>query len=260
MMLTPVSRALRCAFFAERAASKIPDVPDSTVTRPIKSAAVIGAGTMGTGIVINFLNAGIPVQLLELGKEALDKGVARIRENYVGQVMKGRMQQADAEAKAVLLKPTLSYEDIANADIVIEAVFEDMAVKEKVFQTSDKVMKPGAILATNTSTLDIDRIAQSTQRPADVIGTHFFSPANIMKLLEVVRGKLTSNEVLATTMKLAKTLRKTAVVARVCDGFIGNRMIEQYSRQALFMARGARESVRALPFLIEFLDPTLRLA
>ena len=235
LMLTPESRALRHAFFAERAAAKVPDVPDSTPTRPINSAAVIGAGTMGTGIAINFLNAGIPVLLLEVGQDALDKGVARIRDNYEGQVKKGRMKPADAEAKAKLLTPTLTYDAIAGADIVIEAVFEEMSVKEKVFQTLDKVMKPGAILATNTSTLDVDQIAAVTARPADVIGTHFFSPANIMKLLEVVRGKATAKDVLATTMKLAKTLRKTAVVSGVCDGFIGNRMIEQYSRQALFM-------------------------
>ncbi|HUO95422.1 MAG TPA: 3-hydroxyacyl-CoA dehydrogenase NAD-binding domain-containing protein [Steroidobacteraceae bacterium] len=235
LMLTPVSRALRNAFFAERAAAKIPDVPESTPTRTIGAAAVIGAGTMGTGIAINFLNAGIPVKLLEVGQEALDKGVARIRDTYAGQVKKGRLKPADAEARAALLTPTLRYEDVGGADIVIEAVFEDMAVKEKVFGTLDKVMKPGAILATNTSTLDVDHIAAITKRPADVIGTHFFSPANVMRLLEVVRGKATAKDVLATTMKLAKSLKKTAVVSGVCDGFIGNRMIEQYSRQALFM-------------------------
>jgi 3-hydroxyacyl-CoA dehydrogenase len=235
LMIGPVSRALRHAFFAERAAAKIPDVPESTPTRTIKAAAIIGAGTMGTGIAINFLNAGIAVQLLEVGREALDKGVARIREIYAGQLKKGRLTPEVAASRAALLKPTLSYEEIAAADIVIEAVFEDMGVKEQVFATLDKVMKPGAILATNTSTLDVDRIAAITRRPADVIGTHFFSPANVMKLLEVVRGKATAKDVLATTMKLAKTLKKTAVVAGVCDGFIGNRMIEQYSRQALFM-------------------------
>jgi 3-hydroxyacyl-CoA dehydrogenase len=235
LMMGPVSRALRHAFFAERAAARIPDVPESTPTRTVKAAAVIGAGTMGTGIAINFLNAGIPVQLLEVGREALDKGVARIRETYAGQLKKGRLTPEVVASRAALLKPTLSYEEIAAADIVIEAVFEDMGVKEQVFATLDKVMKPGAILATNTSTLDVDRIAAITRRPADVIGTHFFSPANVMKLLEVVRGKATAKDVLATTMKLAKTLKKTAVVAGVCDGFIGNRMIEQYSRQALFM-------------------------
>ena len=235
LMTTPVSRALRHAFFAERAAAKIRDVPQSTPTREVKTAAVIGAGTMGTGIALNFLNAGIPVFLLEVGQEALDKGVTRIRDTFAGQVKKGRLKQADAEGRAALLKPTLKYEDIASADMVIEAVFEDMSVKEKVFRTLDGVMKPGAILATNTSTLDVDRIASATKRPADVIGTHFFSPANVMKLLEVVRGKATSKEVLASTMKLAKSLRKTAVVSGVCDGFIGNRMLEQYLRQALFM-------------------------
>jgi 3-hydroxyacyl-CoA dehydrogenase len=235
LMVGPVSAALRHAFFAERAASKIPDVPESTPLREIRSAAVIGAGTMGTGIAINFLNAGIPVFLLEVGKEALDKGAARIAENYQGQVKKGRMKPEAAAAKVALLTPTLSYEAIGGADIVIEAVFEDMAIKEKVFAELDRVMKPGAILATNTSTLDVDHIAASTSRPADVVGTHFFSPANIMKLLEIVRGKATAKDVLATTVKLARTLKKTAVVSGVCDGFIGNRMIEQYSRQAMFM-------------------------
>ena len=235
LMMGPVSKALRHAFFAERAAAKIADVPESTPLRPIKSAAVIGAGTMGTGIAINFLNAGIPVFLLEVGQPALDKGVERIRDNYTGQVKKGRMKAEDAQAKAALLKPTLNYADIGSADIVIEAVFEELGIKETVFRTLDGVMKPGAILATNTSTLDVNRIAAATKRPADVIGTHFFSPANIMKLLEVVRGKATAKDVLATTMKLAKTIRKTAVVSGVCDGFIGNRMIEQYSRQAMFM-------------------------
>jgi 3-hydroxyacyl-CoA dehydrogenase len=235
LMTTPVSRALRHLFFAERAAAKIADVPESTSTREIKAAAIIGAGTMGGGIAINFLNAGIPVFLLEVEQAPLDKGVARIRDTYMGQVKKGRMKPADVDAKMQLLRPTLRYEDIAPADIVIEAVFEEMGVKEKVFRTLDSVMKPGAILATNTSTLDVDRIACYTKRPADVIGTHFFSPANVMRLLEVVRGKSTAKEVLATTMKLAKTIRKTAVVSGVCDGFIGNRMVEQYLRQALFM-------------------------
>jgi 3-hydroxyacyl-CoA dehydrogenase len=235
LMITPVSRALRHLFFAERAAAKIADVPESTPTREIKAAAIIGAGTMGSGIAINFLNAGIPVFLLEVAQEPLEKGVARIRDTYAGQVKKGRIKPLDAESKVQLLRPTLSYEDIASADIVIEAVFEDMGVKDKVFRALDSVMKKSAILATNTSTLDVDRIASFTKRPTDVIGTHFFSPANVMKLLEVVRGKATAKDVLATTMKLAKTLRKTAVVSGVCDGFIGNRMVEQYLRQALFM-------------------------
>jgi 3-hydroxyacyl-CoA dehydrogenase len=230
-----VSRALRHLFFAERAAARIDDVPDSTPLREIRTAAVIGGGTMGSGISINFLNAGIPVQLLEIAQPPLDAGVARIRDTYAGQIRKGKLTEDQLNARMALLQPTLAYADIAQADIVIEAVFEDLGVKEKVFRTLDATMKPGAILATNTSTLDVDRIAGFTRRPEDVIGTHFFSPANVMKLLEVVRGARTARDVLATTMKLGKTLRKTAVVSGVCDGFIGNRMIEQYVRQALFM-------------------------
>ncbi|RIK93403.1 MAG: 3-hydroxyacyl-CoA dehydrogenase [Burkholderiales bacterium] len=235
LVQTPESRALRHAFFAERAASKIPDVPSSTPTRTIARAAVIGAGTMGGGIAMNFANAGIPVKLLEVAQEALDKGVATLRKNYESTAKKGRMKPEDVEKRMALIEPTLSYDDIADADIVVEAVFEDMAVKEKVFRKLDEVMKPGAILATNTSTLDVNRIASFTQRPQDVIGTHFFSPANVMKLLEIVRGEKTGKDVLATTMQLAKKLRKTGVVSGVCDGFIGNRMIEQYLRQALYM-------------------------
>jgi 3-hydroxyacyl-CoA dehydrogenase len=235
LMQTPESRALRHFFMAERAASKIPDVPDDTPIRPIKSAAVIGAGTMGGGIAMNFLNAGIPVTILEMRQEALDRGVGVIRKNYENSAKKGRIKPDDVEKRMGLLKPTLSYEDIANADLVIEAVFEDMGVKEQVFRKLDEVMKQGAILASNTSTLDVDRIAEFTKRPQDVIGMHFFSPANVMKLLEVVRGKATARDVLATVMKLAKTIRKTAAVSGVCDGFIGNRMIEHYSRQAMLL-------------------------
>jgi 3-hydroxyacyl-CoA dehydrogenase len=229
------SRALQHLFLAERAAARIDDVPESTPQRPIKSAGVIGAGTMGTGITINFLNAGLPVLLLEVNREALDKGIARIRETYDGQLRKGKLTREKLDARMALLTAATDYADLAQCDIVIEAVFEDMTVKEKVFRALDEALKPGAILATNTSTLDVDRIAAVTQRPEDVVGTHFFSPANVMKLLEVVRGAKTAKDVLVTTMALAKTLRKTAVVAAVCDGFIGNRMIEQYSRQALLM-------------------------
>jgi len=232
---TPESKALRHAFFAERAATKIPDVPKDTPLRDIKTAAVIGAGTMGTGIAMNFVNAGIAVSLLELKKEALDKGVGMIRANYERTAKKGRLKPEDVEKRMSLITPVLEYGELKDADIVVEAVFEDMAVKKTVFETLDKTMKQGAILATNTSTLDVDEIAGFTKRAQDVIGTHFFSPANVMKLLEVVRGKATAKDVLATTMKLAKTIRKTAVVSGVCDGFIGNRMIEQYSRQASFM-------------------------
>ncbi|MGD9943549.1 MAG: 3-hydroxyacyl-CoA dehydrogenase NAD-binding domain-containing protein [Burkholderiaceae bacterium] len=235
LVQTPESRALRHAFFGERAASKIADVPENTPTRPIKSAAIIGAGTMGGGIAMNFANAGIPVKLLELKQEALDRGLATIRKNYENSAKKGRMTMDDVEKRMQLIQPTLSYDQIGDADIVIEAVFEDMPVKEAVFKKLDEVMKPGAILATNTSTLDVDKIAAFTKRPQDVIGTHFFSPANVMKLLEIVRGAKTGKDVLATTMQLSKKIRKTGVVSGVCDGFIGNRMLEQYVRQALYM-------------------------
>jgi 3-hydroxyacyl-CoA dehydrogenase len=235
LMLTPECRALRHIFVAERAASKIPDVPQDTPQRDIRSVAVIGAGTMGGGIAMNFLNAGIPVRLLEMKQEALDRGVATIRKNYEAQVAKRKLKQDKLEQRMALLSPTLSYEDIREADLVIEAVFEELGVKQKVFEQLDAVARPGAILATNTSTLDVNRIAAFTKRPQDVVGLHFFSPANVMKLLEVVRGEKTAHDVLATVMTLAKTIRKTAVVSGVCDGFIGNRMIEQYARQAGFM-------------------------
>jgi 3-hydroxyacyl-CoA dehydrogenase len=235
LMVTPECKALRHAFFGERAASKIPDVPEDTPTRPISKVAVIGAGTMGGGISMNFLNAGIPVTILETRQEALDRGLGVMRKNYEAQVRKGKLAPAKLEERWALLKGTLDYDDIKDADLVIEAVFEEMGVKEKVFTTLDEVMKPGAILASNTSTLDLDRIASFTKRPQDVVGMHFFSPANVMKLLEVVRGKATAKDVLATVMAIAKKIRKTAVVSGVCDGFIGNRMIEQYSRQAGFL-------------------------
>jgi 3-hydroxyacyl-CoA dehydrogenase len=235
LMMTPESRALRHAFFGERAASKIADVPDDTPQRAVKKLAVIGAGTMGGGIAMNFLNAGIPVVMLETKQEALDRGVGVMRKNYEAQVKKGKLKEDKYAQRMSLLSTTLDYKDLADADMVIEAVFEEMGVKEAVFKKLDEVMKPGAILATNTSTLDVNQIASFTQRPQDVIGTHFFSPANVMKLLEVVRGEKTSKDVLATTMALAKKIKKTAVVSGVCDGFIGNRMIEQYSRQAGFL-------------------------
>jgi 3-hydroxyacyl-CoA dehydrogenase len=235
LMLTPESRALRHVFFAERAASKIPDVPADTPQREIKSVAVIGAGTMGGGISMNFLNAGIPVKILEMKQEALDKGVAIIRKNYEAQVKKGKLKADKYDQRMSLLSTTLDYQDLKDADLVIEAVFEEMGVKQKVFETLDATMKPGAILASNTSTLDVNKIASFTKRPQDVVGMHFFSPANVMKLLEVIRGEKTGKDVLATVMTLAKKIKKTAVVSGVCDGFIGNRMIEQYSRQAGFL-------------------------
>jgi 3-hydroxyacyl-CoA dehydrogenase len=235
LMWTPECRALRHLFVAERAASKIPDVPEDTPKRTINSVAVIGAGTMGGGISMNFLNAGIPVKMLEMKQEALDRGIATIRKNYESQVKRGKLKQDKYEQRMALLSTTLDYADLKDADMVIEAVFEEMGVKEAVFRKLDEVMKPGAILASNTSTLDVNKIADFTKRPQDVIGTHFFSPANVMKLLEVVRGAKTGKDVLATIMALGKKIRKTSVVSGVCDGFIGNRMIEQYSRQAGFL-------------------------
>ena len=235
LVQTPESRALRHAFFAERAAAKIPDVPENTPARKIASVAVIGAGTMGGGIAMNFLSAGFPVTILEMKQEPLDKGVATIRKNYEGSIKRGKLTREKLEQNIALLKPTLSYGDIKTADLVIEAVFEDMAVKQEVFERLDAVAKPGAILATNTSTLDVNRIAAFTRRPQDVVGMHFFSPANVMKLLEVVRGEKTAKDVLVAVMQVAKKINKTAVVSGVCDGFIGNRMIEQYLRQAMFL-------------------------
>jgi 3-hydroxyacyl-CoA dehydrogenase len=235
LMFTPESLALRHLFMAERAASKIPDVADDTPKREIKSVAVIGAGTMGGGISMNFLNAGVPVKILEMKQEALDRGVATIKKNYEAQVKKGKLKQDKYEQRMALLSTTLSYDDLKDADLIIEAVFEELGVKEKVFGELDRVAKPGAILASNTSTLDVDKIAAFTKRPQDVVGMHFFSPANVMKLLEVVRGAKTGKDVLATVMGVAKKIKKTAVVSGVCDGFIGNRMIEQYSRQAGFL-------------------------
>ncbi len=235
LMLTPESKALRHVFVAERAASKIADVPTDTPLRKIEKVAVIGAGTMGGGIAMNFLNAGIPVVMLEMKQEALDKGTGIMRKNYEAQVKKGKLKQDKLDERMALLSTTLNYGDLKDADLVIEAVFEDMSVKEQVFHTLDEVMKAGAILASNTSTLDVDKIAAFTKRPQDVIGMHFFSPANVMKLLEVVRGKKTAKDVLATVMALGKKIKKTCVVSGVTDGFIGNRMIEQYSRQAGFL-------------------------
>ncbi|MBU0746166.1 MAG: enoyl-CoA hydratase/isomerase family protein [Gammaproteobacteria bacterium] len=235
LMWTAESRALRHLFMAERAASKIPDVASDTPKRDIKLVGVIGAGTMGGGISMNFLNAGIPVKILEMKQEALDRGVATIKKNYEAQVKKGKLKQDKYDQRMALLSTTLSYDDLKDCDLIIEAVFEEMGVKEAVFKQLDAVAKPGAILASNTSTLDVDKIAAFTNRPQDVVGMHFFSPANVMKLLEVVRGKETAKDVLATVMAIGKKIKKTSVVSGVCDGFIGNRMIEQYSRQAGFL-------------------------
>ena len=235
LMWTPESRALRHLFMAERAASKIPDVPSDTPKRDIKLVGVIGAGTMGGGIAMNFLNAGIPVKILEMKQEALDRGLGTIKKNYEAQVKKGKLKEDKYAQRMALLSTTLSYDDLKDCDLIIEAVFEEMGVKEAVFKQLDAVAKPGAILASNTSTLDVDKIASFTKRPQDVVGMHFFSPANVMKLLEVVRGKATAKDVLATVMAVGKKIKKTAVVSGVCDGFIGNRMIERYSQQAGFL-------------------------
>jgi 3-hydroxyacyl-CoA dehydrogenase len=232
LMQTPESRALRHVFAAERAASKIPDVPANTPLRSIAKVGVLGAGTMGGGIAMAMLNAGLPVVLLETKQEALDRGLATMRRNYEGTVKKGRLKPEAMEERLSRVTPTLSYDALADVDLVIEAVFEDMGVKEAVFKQLDAVCKPGAILASNTSYLNLDRIAGFTARPADVIGLHFFSPANVMRLLEIVRGAHTAPDVLATSMALAKKIKKVAVVSGVCDGFIGNRMLARYGAAA----------------------------
>jgi 3-hydroxyacyl-CoA dehydrogenase len=235
LMVSDESKALRHAFFAERAASKVVGLDEKTPQRKIASVAIVGAGTMGGGIAMNFANAGIPVTLLEAKQEALDRGVAGIRKNYEAAVAKGKMKPEDAQKRGALIMPSLEFASAKNADLVIEAVFEDLNVKKDVFRKLDAVMKRGAILATNTSTLDVDKIASFTKRPGDVLGLHFFSPANIMRLLEVVNAKRTRKDVLATAMSVARKIGKTAVVSGVCDGFIGNRMINAYSQQALLM-------------------------
>ena len=240
LVATNESKALRHVFFAERAAAKVKDVPDSTPMREIRSAAVLGAGTMGGGIAMNFVNAGIPVKVLELSQEAIDKGFGIIRKNYTATVAKGRLSQAAMDQRMALLTGVTSYDELKHADIIVEAVFEEMGVKQEVFRKLDAVAKPGAILATNTSTLDIDVIAAVTSRPQDVIGLHFFSPANVMKLLEIVRGAKTAPDVIATSMKLARTIKKVGVLVGVCDGFVGNRMVHAYFREAgLLLEEGA---------------------
>lgn len=226
------SRALRHVFFAEREVGKIEGVSATTALRPINRVAVIGAGTMGGGIAMNFANAGIPVTLLELKADALERGLGQIRNSYGISLQRGKLTQAELEQRMALLSGTLDYAVIADCDLVIEAVFESLPIKQQVFRTLDEVCKPGAILASNTSSLDVDQIAAVTRRPEEVIGLHFFSPANVMRLLEVVRGRCTAPDVLATTLKLGKTIGKIPVVSRVCFGFIGNRMLEPYSREA----------------------------
>ncbi len=225
LMMGNQSAAQRHIFFAERQAAKIDDVPADTPLRPIKRVGVIGAGTMGGGIAMNFLSAGIPVTIVEMAQEALDRGAGVIRKNYEATAAKGRMKPEQVDAAMAALTPTLDFDALADCDLVIEAVYETMEVKKEIFTRLDAIAKPGAILASNTSYLDIDEIAACTKRPEDVLGMHFFSPANVMMLLEVVRGAKTAPDVLATVMALAKTIRKVAVVAGVTYGFIGNRML-----------------------------------
>ncbi len=240
LMMSPESAGLRHAFFAERQASKIEGLARDLPLRTIKSVGIIGAGTMGGGIAMNFANAGIPVTLLEINQEALDRGIGVCRKNYQRSVDKGRFTAAQMDHFMGLISGTTSYADLGDADLVIEAVFESPEIKYEVFRKLDAVCKPGAILASNTSYQDIDAIAAVTSRPQDVLGMHFFSPANVMKLLEVVRGAKTADDVLATVMNLAKTIRKVAVLSRVCYGFIGNRMLEGYMREAqMLLLEGA---------------------
>jgi 3-hydroxyacyl-CoA dehydrogenase len=229
------SKALIHVFFGEREVAKTPDIPKETPLIPISTAAVVGAGTMGGGIAMVLANAGIPVLLKETDQAALDKGLANIQKNYAASVKRGRFTQAFVDERLKLIQPTLSYDSFANADLVIEAVFEGMALKKEVFAELDRVCKPGAILASNTSTLNIDEIAAATPRPQSVIGTHFFSPANVMRLLEIVRGKATSKEVIATCMQLSKKIGKIGVLVGNCRGFVGNRMFHPYVRESIFL-------------------------
>jgi 3-hydroxyacyl-CoA dehydrogenase len=235
LRLSPESRALRHLFFAERQAAKIPGLGRDVVLRPVRSVGIVGAGTMGGGIAMNFANAGIPVRLIETTQAALDRGLGTIRANYEASAAKGRMTAAQVGERLSLLSGSLDDSSLADCDLVIEAVFENLDLKREVCARLGAVCKPGAIIATNTSTLDVDLLAAATGRPADVVGMHFFSPANVMRLLEVVRGAKTAPEVLATVMQLARTIRKVAVVSGVCYGFIGNRMAEVYMREAEFL-------------------------
>ncbi|GAA5532789.1 3-hydroxyacyl-CoA dehydrogenase NAD-binding domain-containing protein [Deinococcus aluminii] len=238
---SPQSRSLRHIFFAEREAGKIPGLTKDTPTTEIKSAGIIGAGTMGGGIAMNFLNVGIPVTIVETSQEALDRGLSVIRRNYENSAKKGRLSLEDVEKRMGLLTPTLDMNALSDADIIIEAVFENMDVKKDIFGRLDQIAKPGAILATNTSTLDVNEIASVTSRPEQVIGLHFFSPANVMKLLEIVRADKTSDSVLATCLNLARRIGKVGVVVGVCDGFVGNRMVHRYGDEARkLVEEGAR--------------------
>lgn len=232
---SPQRAALVHSFFAERQTSKIADLPADVKPRTVKSAAVIGGGTMGVGIALCFANAGVPVKLLEINEDALGRALQRAHDTYGASVKRGSLTEAAMEKRLELVEGVTAYSALADVDLVVEAVFEDMGVKQQVFEQLDAVCRPGAILASNTSSLDLNQIAAFTQRPEDVVGLHFFSPANVMRLLEVVRGEKTSHEVLATAMAVGKTLKKVSVVVGVCDGFVGNRMVFQYGREAEFL-------------------------
>jgi 3-hydroxyacyl-CoA dehydrogenase len=239
------SKALIHVFFGEREVAKIPDVPKDTPTIPVNTVAVVGAGTMGSGIAMTFANAGIPVLLKDTDQAALDRGLATIQRNYRSSVKRGRMTQPMAEERLKRIQPTLTYDGFGEVDVAVEAVFEGMALKKEVFAQLDRVCKQGAILATNTSTLNIDEIASATSRPEAVIGTHFFSPANVMRLLEIVRGKASSKEVIGSCMQLSKRLGKIGVLVGNCRGFVGNRMFHVYGREAVFLVEegGTPEAV-----------------
>ena len=232
LLSSPESQAQRYFFFAEREAAKIPDVPADTPAKDIKKAAVIGAGTMGGGIAMNFANAGIPVTVVEVAPEALERGLGLVRKNYEATASRGRLTPADVDKRMGLITGTTDFKAVADADIVIEAVFEEMPIKKEVFAKLDAICKPDAVLATNTSTLDVDEIASATKRPESVVGTHFFSPANVMRLLENVRGKKSSKTTIATAMSVGRRIGKVPVLVGVCYGFVGNRMLHQRGLQA----------------------------
>jgi 3-hydroxyacyl-CoA dehydrogenase len=246
------SRGMIHAFFGERTVAKIPDVPRDTPQLEIRSAAVVGAGTMGGGIAMAYADVGIPVTLKEIDAASLERGLDTIRRNYEVSLSKGRLTQQKVDERLALIRPTVDYEDLRDADIVVEAVFENMELKKKVFTEIDAVAKDGALLATNTSTLDVDEIASATNRPERVIGHHFFSPANVMRLLEIVRGAKTDKDVIATSMLLAKRLRKVGVLVGNCWGFVGNRMFGPYMREAQFLVEEGAKVEEVDAALCEF--------
>jgi 3-hydroxyacyl-CoA dehydrogenase len=246
------SKALIHVFFGEREVAKIPDIPKETPAAPVNRAAIVGSGTMGGGIAMVFANAGIPVVLKDVSEEALDLGMGKIKKNYASSVQRGRFSQAFVDERLKLITPVLSYDAFREVDMVVEAVFEGMALKKAVFADLDRICRPGAILASNTSTLNIDEIAEVTSRPEAVIGTHFFSPANVMRLLEIVRGKKSSKEVIATCMQLSKKLGKIGVLVGNCRGFVGNRMFGPYRREAQFLIEEGAKVEAVDQALVEF--------